>query len=294
MQDYARRAHAPDALVRGLAMAAARATRNSQTTHAVLGLRELILSGEFGPGARMSELPLVDRLGVSRTPVRLALAALEHEGLLRTLPGGGYAIREFTSADVADAIDLRGVLEGTAVRFAIERGASRRDLRALRAVSDRIGEEVHRADYESFERYVGLNTRFHDILVAMARSPQLERALEAVAAVPFASAGAFVLTEAELPESREILVIAHSQHVGLIEAVAGGQATRAEALAREHALLAYRNLQIVLKHRVVPTAIPGHSLVSFAQDGAAQPSAARTAARISRAPGRKASSSGGL
>jgi len=276
-------------------MAAARDTRNSQTTHAVLGLRELILSGEFGPGARMSELPLVDRLGVSRTPVRLALAALEHEGLLRALPSGGYAIREFTSADVADAIELRGVLEGTAVRFAAERGASRRDLRALRAVNERISEEVHRADYESFERYVGLNTRFHDILVAMARSPQLERALEAVSAVPFASASAFVLTEAELPESREILVIAHSQHVGLIAAVAGGQGTRAEALAREHALLAYRNLQIVLKYRGVPTAVPGHSLVSFAADAdepgaarrrAAQPTAARTASRISRAPGR--------
>ena len=67
-------------------MAITQEAPNSQTMRALLALRELILSGEFGHGDRMSELPLVERLGVSRTPVRLALAALEHEGLLRALP----------------------------------------------------------------------------------------------------------------------------------------------------------------------------------------------------------------
>ena len=74
---------------------------------AQLRLRELILSGEFAPGERMSELPLVERLGVSRTPLRLALAELEHEGLLRTLTRGGYAVREFTQDDIRDAIERR-------------------------------------------------------------------------------------------------------------------------------------------------------------------------------------------
>src|SRR5919201_1139737 len=97
----------------------------SQTTRALLSLRDLILSGEFPPGTRMSELPLVERLGVSRTPVRLALANLEHEGLLENLEGGGYAVREFTMDEIHDAIELRGVLEGTAARFAAERGAAR-------------------------------------------------------------------------------------------------------------------------------------------------------------------------
>ena len=96
----------------------------TQITRALLRLRELILSGEFAAGERMSELPLVERLGVSRTPLRLALAELEHEGLLRGLAGGGYVVREFTMADIRDAIELRGVLEGTAARFAVERGAT--------------------------------------------------------------------------------------------------------------------------------------------------------------------------
>ena len=48
----------------------------SQTLRAQLRLRELIVGGEFEPGARIPELALVDRLGVSRTPVRAALARL--------------------------------------------------------------------------------------------------------------------------------------------------------------------------------------------------------------------------
>jgi hypothetical protein len=62
-------------------------TDKTQIMRALLRLRELILSGEFKPGERMAELPLVERVGVSRTPLRLALAALEHEGLLRRVCG---------------------------------------------------------------------------------------------------------------------------------------------------------------------------------------------------------------
>src|ERR1700744_2326185 len=139
----------------------------SQLTRALLTLREQILSGQFKAGERLSELPLVERIGVSRTPLRLALAALEHEGLLRGLPGGGYVVREVTRADVRGAIELRGVLEGTAARFAAERGASRRDLRALRSINDAVEPLVRLADYESFERYVTLNGAFHTRLLKM-------------------------------------------------------------------------------------------------------------------------------
>jgi GntR family transcriptional regulator of vanillate catabolism len=236
----------------------------TQITLALLRLRELILSGEFAINERMSELPLVERLGVSRTPLRLALAALEHEGLLRGLPGGGYVVREFTQADVRDAIELRGVLEGTAARFAVERGANRRDLRALRTINDAIEVLVQRADYESFERYVDLNERFHAQLLKIARSPMLDRALAGIVSLPFAGpSAAFVLTEAELPESRQILVIAHRHHVGLIESIEHREGARAESLAREHAHLALTNLELALRHREVRERVPGAALIAL-------------------------------
>lgn len=236
----------------------------TQITKTVLRLRELIFNGEFTPGERMSELPLVELLGVSRTPLRLALAELEHEGLLRGLPGGGYVIREFTQGDVRDAIELRGVLEGTAARFAAERGATARDLNALRATNETIEKLVHRGDYESFERYLQLNETFHARLLKMARSPLLQRALKGVMSLPFAGVSAFVLAEAELPASRDILIIAHRHHASLIEAIERRQGARAEALAREHARVALANLDIVIDHRRdVLERLPGASLIAL-------------------------------
>lgn len=240
----------------------ANSASTSYTMRATLRLRELIFSGEFEPGRRMSELPLVERLGVSRTPVRLALAALEHEGLLLGLPGGGYVVREFTRADIDDAIELRGVLEGTAARFAAEHGTSRRDLRALRDISEQISTAVHKADFESFERFVGLNERFHAQVLAAANSPLLARALEGILSLPFASPSAFVLAEAELPESREVLIVAHKDHLALIDAIERRQGARAEHIAREHARLARLNLEIVLRHTAARDRLPGVSLIS--------------------------------
>ena len=211
----------------------------------------------------MAELPLVELLGVSRTPLRLALAELEHEGLLRGLPGGGYVVREFTQGDVRDAIELRGVLEGTAARFAAERGASARDLAALRATNETIGSLVHRADYESFERYLSLNESFHARMLKMARSPLLVRSLEGITSLPFAGPSALVFAQAELPASRDILVIAHRHHTGLIDAVERRQGARAESLAREHARLALANLEIVVEHRDVLERVPGAALITL-------------------------------
>lgn len=238
-----------------------KADGTSQSMRALLRLRELLLSGEFAAGTRMSELPLVERLGVSRTPLRLALAKLEHEGLLELMPGGGYSVREFTHADIDDAIELRGVLEGTAVRFAAERGVRRRQLVAMRDCHEQMDEVVHEADYESFARYVDLNERFHALLLKAAGSQVLERAMDGIVSLPFASPSAFVLAQAELPESREILVVAQNHHYGIVEAIDRREGSRAEGLAREHARLARRNLEIVLRDREVLERMPGASLI---------------------------------
>jgi GntR family transcriptional regulator, vanillate catabolism transcriptional regulator len=236
----------------------------SQTPRALLSLRDLLLSGEFPPGTRMSELPLVERLGVSRTPLRLALANLQHEGLLENLDGGGYAVREFTMDEIHDAIELRGVLEGTAARFAAERGATPDQLDRMRQLSAEMDPLVHRSDLDSFWDYVECNRAFHALLLEAAASPVLERSLERIVGLPFASPSAMVQAQAEIPESREILVIAQEQHRGLIQAINRRQGARAEALTREHARIALRNLEIVLDNRHVLDQIPGASLINLA------------------------------
>ena len=99
----------------------------------------MLLRGDFQPGERLSELPLVARLGVSRTPIRLALDRLAHEGLLEASPTGGFVVRAFTIEDVWDAIETRGVLEGAAARLAAERLEHDSELNPVARISRRNG-----------------------------------------------------------------------------------------------------------------------------------------------------------
>src|SRR5690606_8527759 len=89
--------------------------------HALVNLREMVLRGEFEPGERLLTVPLAERLGVSRTPIRLALERLAQEGILEAGPGGGFTVRSFTLSDIWDAVEARAVLEGAAARLAAER-----------------------------------------------------------------------------------------------------------------------------------------------------------------------------
>ena len=68
----------------------------SQTVKALLRLRDMILAGELEPGRRISELWVVEKLQVSRTPVRAALIRLQEEGLLEEIPSGGFSIRSYS------------------------------------------------------------------------------------------------------------------------------------------------------------------------------------------------------
>jgi GntR family transcriptional regulator of vanillate catabolism len=229
---------------------------------ATLGLRELVFNGTFAPGQRVSELRLVEELGVSRTPLRIALVTLEHEGLLETLKGGGFVVREFTRAEVDDAIELRGVLEGTAARLAAERLDSPLELEELHELSREMDALVRDPSVEAFVSYAELNERFHALLVGLAKSPPLTRAVEKIVTLPFASpSGALVAVQAALRESREIILIAQDQHRSILDAVARGEGARAEALAREHARMARRNLDVALENRDLLDRVPGGTLI---------------------------------
>jgi GntR family transcriptional regulator of vanillate catabolism len=238
----------------------------SQTTKATLGLRELVFSGEFAPGERLSEVELAERLGVSRTPLRMALQTLAHEGLLEPLSRRGFVVGAFSRADVADAIELRGVLEGTAARFAAERLEAAGDVVALEEAATGLDEVVYdigRLQVDEIGRYVELNNAFHDALVVLARSPHLARTLANVKALPFAMpSGAILASHAVLPRSHEILIVAQHQHWQLIDSIRERQGTRAEEIAREHARLSCLNLDLVLENREARDRMPGAPLLT--------------------------------
>jgi GntR family transcriptional regulator of vanillate catabolism len=217
----------------------------SQAVKAQLRMREMILAGELPGGARIAELTLVERLGVSRTPIRAALMRLEQEGLLQSLPNGGYAVRTFSERDVSDAIEVRGTLEGLCARLAAERGVAAVVLGEARACLDGIDTLLRQPalDDDAFTRYVALNQRFHVLLSEMAGSPVLARELDRVVNLPFASPSGFVVVQANSPQARDMLVVAQDQHRQVLDAIERREGARAEAIMREHSRIAQRNLR---------------------------------------------------
>jgi GntR family transcriptional regulator, vanillate catabolism transcriptional regulator len=224
---------------------------NAQTVKATLGLRQLLFDGEIPPGERLVELALVERLGVSRTPLRLALMTLEHEGLVISLPGGGFAGREFTRMEIDDAIELRGVLEGTAARFAAERLESDAELDAIRELLLRLDAVVHDPSPEAVLEYVELNEAFHAQLVVLAKSEIVARELARVTALPFASPASLLGSHVRSSQ-REILLVAQHQHRAIVEALEARQGARAEEVAREHARISRRSLDLALERGEAP------------------------------------------
>lgn len=238
--------------------------------HALMELRSMLLNGALPPGERLYEVALAERLSVSRTPLRSALAALEQEGLIERLAGGGYAVRSFTFSDVADAIELRGVLEGTAARLAAERGAEPATMRRFGEVLEALDRTLE-PDPETmdFDGYVTLNAEFHDLLARLPGSEIVRREVERAARLPIASASAFLEGQQDVPAFRRSLVGAQAQHRALFEAIAAREGFRAEALAREHARLARRNLDHVMhKEPRLLSRVPGLALVCADTDEA--------------------------
>lgn len=236
--------------------------RARQSQRALMGVRELVISGDIGAGSRLSEVALAERLGISRTPLRAALARLAEEGLVEAIPSGGYAVRSFAREDVVDAIELRGVLEGTALRLAAERGVAPKAMSELNQLLDAIDETlVGEIEDMDFDLYVELNARFHEMLWGLA-SQTIRREIERITSMPFASPSAFLDKQSDVPAFRRSLYGAQAQHRAMVNAIDQREGARAEALAREHARLARQNLEHVLdRDRSLIRRVPALSLV---------------------------------
>ena len=204
----------------------------------------------------------------------MALVRLEEEGLLEAIPSGGFMVKAFSERDILDSIELRGTLEGLAARFAAERGVSVRELEPLKQCLNEIDDLVSikgpfdgtLISVEAFSSYVTLNARFHALLTELSRSPPLIRQIDRASALPFASPSGFVMAQSRLPEAHQILLIAQDHHRIVVDAIENREGARAEAIMREHAQLAVRNLRLALRNRAHLDLLPALALIRSAAD----------------------------
>jgi GntR family transcriptional regulator of vanillate catabolism len=239
----------------------------STQSRVLVQLRDLILKGGFAPGERLAEIPIAERLGASRTPVKLALATLEHEGLIESSSDGGYQMRKFTSSEVADAIRVRGLLEGFAARTIAEHGLSRQLAREFQECLD-LGDkavEKETMELDDYATYVEMNNRFHELLIDGCGNTAVARVIEMLNGLPFAAASAMLPMQSSLDEGHQSMRLAHRQHHALVQAMERGQSYRAQALCEEHVEIARMNLEFAIERPdVAAQVLPGISLVESA------------------------------
>jgi DNA-binding GntR family transcriptional regulator len=189
-------------------------------------LRDMIMDGDLAPGARLAEVELADRLGVSRTPVREALSRLAAEGLVEVVPNRGARVATWTVAELEGVFDLRSTLEPQLTAFAVPH-AGTRDVEDLEELATRMIEVGSPGPDQDLDALVPLNRTFHDRLVALAGHPTLATALAAAIHPPIVRRNFLTYDEASLRRS-----LAH--HAEIVAAIRAGDPDWARAVMTSH------------------------------------------------------------
>ncbi len=182
-----------------------------------------IYEGESAP--RLDERQLSESLGVSRTPVREALARLEQEGLVRIVPRRGVFIARKTRQEILEMITVWAALESMAARLITER-ATDEEISSLR---DIFATDEGEKPQANIDEYSGRNIRFHQAILRLSKSDLLNSMTETLF-LHMRSIRARTIGE-DNRASRSII-----DHINIIEALERRDTELAERLVRQHTL----------------------------------------------------------
>lgn len=197
-------------------------------------LRNAILTGYFGPGERLPEEHLAKTMGVSRGPVREALAALEREGLIITRRNRGAFVAQLSSEDLDEVYSLRVAIE----RLAVERcvaNASESDIDDLQRVVDRIAELMERGITE--QETAELDLEFHDIIY---RSGRHHRLYDVWATLRQQIHILLLNRNVAHEDFRSLVVPAHQE---IVDAIRARDLERTIQITMEHVLSSYERVR---------------------------------------------------
>ncbi|TCN42010.1 DNA-binding GntR family transcriptional regulator [Kribbella orskensis] len=137
-------------------------------------IRDAIVDGTLAPGERLNDADLVEWLGVSRTPVREALARLEQAGLVQTKPGRSTTVSPLDVREIRSAQLVTAAMHELAVREAIP-NLSAAELDAMREANKRLADALCRNDVDAA---IAADDDFHGVPVAACANRAIETVLE--------------------------------------------------------------------------------------------------------------------
>ncbi len=174
---------------------------------------------------RLDERQLSDDLGVSRTPIREALARLEQEGFVRTVPRRGVYVVRKSKTEILEMITVWAALEGMAARLTTER-ATDDEISSLRRMFATFEDDRVQA---RIDEYSDTNVRFHQALLGLSKC----ELINTMAANLFIHMRSIRMrTIGEEDRARRSII----DHMNIIEALEARDTELAERLARDHTL----------------------------------------------------------
>ncbi|SIT04778.1 GntR family transcriptional regulator [Paracoccus saliphilus] len=174
----------------------------------------------------LDERQLAERLGVSRTPIREALAMLEQQGFVKSVPRRGIIVLRKTKREVIEMIQIWAALESMAARL-ITQNANNRDIGRLRKIFEKFHDGHAPEDYLS--EYSEANLLFHQTLIQMTGSPTLREMIEDIV---LHVRGIRKMTIGRHDRAKQSI----NDHLAIIDALEKRDTERAEKLCRDHTL----------------------------------------------------------
>lgn len=190
-------------------------------------IKEKIIDGHLQPGDRIVETKLARDLQVSQTPIREAIRQLAGEGVVNIVPNRGPFVRTFSAKDILEIYTMRAVLEGMAIRFAVQ-NASNNDIRHLEQFYEEMKQKLYDDSVDSLFEDSGY---IHYYIFRLSRHETL---FELFDLLFFRIRLVNRWVGKRYSKEREV-----SEHWELIHALKHGDPDHAEKMMREHIRRAY-------------------------------------------------------
>jgi phosphonate utilization transcriptional regulator len=188
-------------------------------------IERMILDGEIGPGSKLTEAWLSERLGVSRGPIREAFRMLEESGLVRQEKNRGVFVREIPPEEAREIYDLRAAMDELVGRRLAET-ITPDQLKAARALVERMDLAARAGDSDAYHL---LNLEFHDALVGFTGNRKL-------AGVYRKLVKELALFRRRNLRDQQLLPHSAAEHRGILKAIASGDPEQAGRTMFDHVI----------------------------------------------------------
>lgn len=188
-------------------------------------IERMILDGEIGPGSKLTEAWLSERLGVSRGPIREAFRMLEESGLVRQEKNRGVFVRDIPLEEALEIYDLRAAMDELVGRRLAET-ITLEQMKTARAIVERMDVAARAGDSDAYHL---LNLEFHDALVGFTGNRKL-------AGVYRKLVKELALFRRRNLRDQQLLPHSAAEHRGILKAIASGDPEQAGRAMFDHVM----------------------------------------------------------